>query len=215
VELRTQDSGLRTIWMPTVDDTVIAVADVYASALLNLTEAAGTSAAVRDELAELAAYIAKDQAFRNFLESPAVDSEARKKTLEKLFRGRVIDVLLDTLQVMNAKGRSGIVPTLHERFRLLVEAVRGEVDVHVTTAAPLSEELRTKLLDVLRRHTGKKPELIERVEPNLIGGLVVRVGDEKIDGSVAHKLATMRGSLLERASREIHSGKQYFEGVAV
>ena len=70
---------------------------------------------------------------------------------------------------------------------------------------------RQALLDALRKHTGKEPILTERTDSSLIGGLVLHAGDERIDFSVQRKLAGLRSTLFARASREIHSGRTYFE----
>jgi F-type H+-transporting ATPase subunit delta len=198
--------------MAVVDDTTIAVADVYAAALLVITEQKRTSTEVRDQLAELAAYIEKDLALADFLASPVVNTDARAHVIERAFRGRLDDTLVDGLQVLNQKGRTGIIPTLYARYRLKLEQIRGEVDVYVTSATPLNDKLRSRIVDVLRRYTGKKPELIERVDAGILGGLSVRIEDEKIDSTVARRLEVLRQALLERASREIHTGQQYFEG---
>lgn len=192
---------------------MIAIADVYAAALLATAEEQGNATEVREQLAGLAAYIAQEPALADFLASPVVDTEARAGVMERAFRGRLDDVLADTLQVLNKKGRAEIIPTLYERYRLKLEEIRGEVDVYVTTATPLNDKLRSRIIDVLRRYTGRKPELIERIDPGIIGGLSVRIEDEKIDSTVARRLALMRQMLLDRASREIHTGKEYFEGV--
>ena len=199
--------------MATTDDTVIAIADSYAQALLELSEERGNSDEVLAELGELAAYLEKDAALADFLASPAVDEEARQAAMEKMFRNRMNDLLLDTLQVLNAKGRSSIVPALHERYRLALERARGAVDVQVTTAVPLTNELRDRLGQTVARRTGLRPLLTEEVDSSLLGGLVVQIGDEKLDGSVSNRLRQLREALRDRASREIHAGKEYFEGV--
>ena len=79
----------------------------------------------------------------------------------------------------------------------------------VTSAVPLGADARERLTKAMQARTGKKPQLIERVDESLLGGLVVQVGDEKLDCSVAHRLATLRESFRERASREIQAGTAY------
>lgn len=199
--------------MATTDDTVIAIADSYAQALLELSEERGNSDEVLAELGELAAYLGKDAALADFLASPAVDEESRQAAMEKMFRNRMNDLLLDTLQVLNVKGRSSIIPTLYERYRSALERARGAVDVQVTTAVPLTDELRDRLGQTVARRTGLRPLLTEEVDPSLLGGLVVQIGDQKLDGSVSNRLRQLREALRDRASREIHAGKEYFEGV--
>ena len=89
------------------------------------------------------------------------------------------------------------------------------MEVHVRTATPLTAELREKLTALAARRTGREPYLIETVDESLIGGLVMRIGDEKFDASVATKLKVLRGALSNRASREIHSGRSFWEDAPV
>jgi len=198
--------------MATVDDTEITIADSYAAAVLELAEAAGASEDLLEEFGGLVAALEQEETLRYFLISPAVDDDARREGLEKAFRGQASDLLVNTLQVLNAKGRMQILPTLYERYRLALEEIRGEIDVEITTALPLPDALREPLTESLRRRTGKTPRLIEKVDDSVLGGLIVQIGDEKLDGSAAHHLRLLRGTLRERASREIHAGKDYLEG---
>ena len=197
--------------MPTLDENVIAIADAYATALLELTEQRGLSDATLDELVALTEGMERDETLREFMTSAAIDDDVRCRTMEKAFRGRMSDLLLNTLQVMNAKGRSSIVSAVRDRFRLALARVRGQVDVQVTTAYPLTSKLRRRLVDILGRLTGRQPVLFERVDESVLGGLVVQIGDEKLDASVSRQMQLLRESLKERASREIHAGKEYFE----
>jgi len=197
--------------MATTDDTIIAIADAYAEALLDLSESQANSDQILEELAGLAACFEKDQAVAEFFSSPVVDEQVRRDALNKMFRGRISDLLADTLQIMNSKGRAAIVPALYERYRLALEQLRGEVDVHVTSAHPLSSTQRERLHQVVGRRTGRTPQLIERVDPAVLGGLVVQIDDQKLDCSVAHGLHALRASLADRASRETYAQTAYFE----
>ncbi len=197
--------------MPQTDD--ILIADSYAVALLELTESKGVSAEVLEELGELVSGMDREPALRDLLTSPTVDDEGRSKVMESAFRGRMSDLLLNTLLVMNDKGRLAIVETLLERFRLAIGRARGQVDVRVTSAVALSAGGRSELSAALEKITGKTPILVERIDASLLGGLVIQIGDKKLDGSVATRLANLRAALADRASREVHSGKEYVEGM--
>ncbi|HUU83422.1 MAG TPA: ATP synthase F1 subunit delta [Phycisphaerae bacterium] len=191
----------------------IAIADAYAEALLELSEERGNSDAILTELGEVAGLIEKDAVLADFLASPAVDEQEREAELEKIFRGRMNDLLLDTLQVVNAKDRASIIPAIYERYRLALQRARGDVDVRVTTAVPLTRKLLDRLRETLKRRTGRKPLINEEVDASLLGGLVVQIGDEKLDCSISSRLRRLRQAMRGRASREIHAGKDYFEAV--
>jgi F-type H+-transporting ATPase subunit delta len=85
--------------------------------------------------------------------------------------------------------------------------------VQVSSARPLSDAQRDSLAAAVRERTGLEPSFTETVDPSLVGGLVVQIGDEKTDGSVVTRLRNLGEALLDRASREIHSGT-YVEGTA-
>lgn len=195
--------------MANVTDKEIAVARVYSDALLQLAESKGEADDLLAELLELVRYLDRDSAFENFLSSPRIDVQAREKTIEKIFRNRVSDLLVDALQVLNRKERLALLRAVVETYRLAHEELRGRIDVHVTTAVPLSEKMRERLAEVASRHAGKHAELVETVDETILGGMVVRIGDEKFDSSVAARLKTLGVALAERASQEVHSDKSY------
>ncbi|MFH0983733.1 MAG: ATP synthase F1 subunit delta [Planctomycetota bacterium] len=193
--------------MATVDQRALAIADEYTQAALALAEAQGVADTFLSELGEFAAFMMADETFTNFMESPVLDADTRDGVLERTCRGKMNDLLLDTLLVLNRRGRAELVPLFHERFRRALERKRNEVEVLVTTAHPLTAELRERLIPVLARHTGRTPRLVETVDPAVIAGVRVQIEDELLDNTAASHLRRLRGALLERASRDLHEGK--------
>jgi F-type H+-transporting ATPase subunit delta len=184
------------------------VARVYARAMLELAaaEGEGKEDELLAELEELGSAIAGDAELATFLSSPLVAEQARAEVLEKVFRGHASDLLVDSLEVINHKGRLGLLPPIIEAYRGEYRELRGLVDAHVTTAVPLAPAQRTRLAKALAGFTGKQPELIERVDPAILGGLVVEVAGEKIDGSLATRLRDVGEALAQRAAQELHRG---------
>lgn len=130
--------------------------------------------------------------------------------LDRLFEEEMSEVLLDTLQVMNRKGRSGLVRALAEAYRQEFEDRTGQVSVSVRTAVALSEALRQQLQEATSKFTGREASLIETVDESLIGGMILQVGDQKIDSSVARELRQLENQLLDRASQESRNDETYF-----
>lgn len=195
--------------MPKISDKEIALANVYADAVLTLAESQGAADSLLEELRDLAGLLDKDAELDTFFSSPMIDAAVRGRSIEKIFRGRGSDLFVDTIQVLNRKGRLGMFRAITEAYRNAHETLRGRVEVHVTTAVPLSETLRASLVNAARAHTGKEPTLIEKVDQSLIGGLVVRVGDTKLDMSVATRIDKLARMLSERASQEVHGERSY------
>lgn len=197
--------------MARLDEHQLAVAGVYARALQVLASDRTEADQFETELAELAGLLAANPELESYLSSPLVDADGRAATLEKALRRRASELVVNTLQVMNGKGRLGLLPALAEAYRLENEYQRGEVDVEVTTAIELSDELRRRIAVSASRYAGRTAHLIEKVDPELLGGLVLKIGDRKIDSSLARQIHDARESLAERASHELHGEKSYFD----
>lgn len=191
------------------DDRQLAVARVYARSLLDLAAETGATEAVAGELAVAAELAQTNAELKDFFGSPLIGTEERRRTIEKIFRGRASDLVVDALQVINRKGRLGLIGAIAESYRREDKLRRGIVDVHVTTAVPLGDAMRTRLKKALDERTGRQALLLERVDATIIGGLILQVDDDKIDASVTKELAKLSGLLAERASREILSGKSH------
>ncbi len=198
--------------MPTGDDIRIAVARIYAKAMLDSAEAAGEADAHMAELTALLAALDRTRDLADLFLSRSIDDEARRAILEKL-RGKMSDRMLNTLQVLNGKGRLNLFRHICEEYRLELQRRREEIDVHVTTAVPLPDRLRSRLEQMAADLSGRRPRLVEAVDASLIGGMMVQIEDDKYDVTVRRQLRQLRAELLERAAREIHSGKPYFEDV--
>jgi F-type H+-transporting ATPase subunit delta len=195
--------------MANVEDQRGGVAQVYAEAILALAEEQGVADEILDELGGLADLAAKDRAFESFLASPLVEPQARARTFEKILRGRASDLLVDALQVINRKGRLGLLPAIAAAYRAAHRRLRGRIQVFVASAVPLTEALRARLGEAAARYSGRTPELVESVDVKLLGGMVVRVRDERIDSSVKTRLRGLSEALLRRASQEVQSGSRY------
>jgi F-type H+-transporting ATPase subunit delta len=186
-----------------------ALARVYAEALAAV--AGAELAALDGELAGLVELFEREPRLERLFANPLVDAGDKRALLERALRGRASDALVDALQVMRAKGRLGLVRAVaHELHELHLER-EGRIEVLVVSAVPLEAEQRAALETAAARRTGKQPILVERVDPTLLGGLVVSIGDDKIDSSVTAELARLERDLMGRAARELHSGKSYFQ----
>ncbi|MCB1034387.1 MAG: ATP synthase F1 subunit delta [Acidobacteria bacterium] len=196
--------------MASFDDKMLAVARVYSDAMLQLATQRGEAESLEAELRELSHLLETDTALESFLSDPLLDDKRRGESLERIFRGKASDLLVDSLQVLNRKRRLGLLPAVAETYREAASDYRGEVDVHLTSAVSLSEEQRARVKKAVEKKMGRRARLIEKVDPSLIGGMIVRIRDRKADATVVSRLRSLSEALLSRGSREIHSG-QYVE----
>lgn len=192
--------------MPEILDKLVTLADPYAQALFNLACAAGRSAVVFDELRELVQLSRSEPAFAAFLTSQALDAERRAAGLERMFRGRLDDLTLNTLLVMNQHGRHGLLAALLRAYELRMERAANEVEVQVSSAVELDEQMRRQIEQTAAELTGKRPLVRYTVEAELLGGLVVRIGDWRYDNSLRQQIRAARARMLERSERGLEIG---------
>ncbi len=188
-------------------DKELSLARVYAEAML--AAAAGREQAFVDDLEALTSLLDSEPGFEAVLANPLIDSAGKRALIDKALRGQLSETLVDGLQVMRRKGRLHLVRELAEVVRAIWLERQGKVEVRVASAVALTPALREELSRAVGARLGKRPVLVERVDPRLLGGLVVRAGDAKIDSSVASAVARIEADLLSRASIELHSGKSY------
>lgn len=193
--------------MANINNKAIALARIYANAILELAESQSAADGLRDELLELGKYLETHPEVAEFFASPTVDTSERRDFIEKSFRGRVSELLADSLQVINRKDRLGLLEVIVEQYRQAHAELRGCVDVLVRSAVTLDDTQRVEIRKAALQYSGKKPELVEMVDPDMLGGLIIQIGDLKFDDSVATRLHQMSTSLAERGAKEIHSGK--------
>jgi F-type H+-transporting ATPase subunit delta len=197
---------------PTVlDDTARHVARVYAQALLNTAAKRGQADAVLDELRGIVHDVfGRDPFFELYLASAAVARDRKDDLLRKIFQGRVSDTLLDGLLVLNQHGRLDLLRGVADVYGELFDRRHNRTRVDVRSAVPLTEEQLGRLRGELRDFLRKEPILQTRVDPDLIGGLVVQVEDWLYDASVRGRLRDIRDHLIERSSHAIQGGRDRF-----
>ena len=187
--------------MPDSIDQLEAVADVYAAALFSVAAERDMVQSVREELDDFVQLQEADADFASFMAAGSIDSERRAASLEKLFRGRLSDDVLNMLLVMNRNGRGELVEHVLRRFVVRQENAAGEVEVTATSAVELDEQQRNEVTERAADLSGRTPIMEWAVEPKIIGGLVLQIGDLRYDNSVRRQLAAVRSSLFERSQR--------------
>ena len=180
----------------------LAIADVYAAALYKLAAETGQADDVRAEIEELVRMAATDPQLAAFLSSSSIDAEDREHSLEKMFRGRLSDMVLNTLQVLNRRDRLELLPALARTYVSRLEADRGQIKVTVTSAVALDAGQKAQAEQVATALSGKKPIIDYIVDPDILGGLVLQIGDRRLDNSLRQQLATAQQRLLEQTARQ-------------
>lgn len=181
------------------DESAGEVTRNYADALLAaLGDDAGSAL---DELDELVADVVRGQPrFAELMQSPSLGSADRDRILVELFEGRANPTIVNFLRVLNRHGRLGLLSSVAGRARAAWDKKQGRRPVTVRSAVPLDDAQRTALEGRLSSLIGATPVLTLEVDPSLIAGLVVQVGDDVYDASVRTRLRRLRDRLIERKS---------------
>ncbi|MHC5111802.1 MAG: ATP synthase F1 subunit delta [Planctomycetota bacterium] len=197
--------------MAAITDEAMVVATVYAESMLDLAEQVGEGDFLLEELLHLAQLLEQDDALARFFSTPTVDTQTRKESIEKIFRGRASDILVNSLQVLNEKERLDIFSAVAVAYQEEHRKLRGQVQVEVVTAVPLAESARERIKAMTAKYAGKEVLLVERIDESLVGGLIVQLGDKKFDGSVVRGIRRMNEKLHDRAISELQTTAAYVE----
>jgi F-type H+-transporting ATPase subunit delta len=177
------------------------IASRYAQALVTATKARNVLADAADSYAAVVQLVAKNPALTSFLEGPQVPEDEKKELLNNLFGGRIEPVLLNFFQLLVDKNRIEYLSDIGEVFARLAEEERGFARAVVTTAIPLASDLEQALSAKLATLIGSKIILEKKINPAVIGGVSVTVGDQVIDGTVRTQLDQLRNHLLKTSLR--------------
>jgi F-type H+-transporting ATPase subunit delta len=168
----------------------------YSRAIFEIAQEEDKLVPYGKELADIRAGLDSVPAAMAFLTNPVVETKAKKDLLTKLFQGEVSEDIYHFLLLLVDKRRIGLIDAIEEQYRAMSNKARGIVIADVTTAGKASEEQQKKIQSRLAEVTGKTVELRLHENPALIGGVVVKIGDRRIDGSIAGRLETLKKELL-------------------
>ncbi len=171
------------------------VARVYAETLLRFAEREGALDQAMEGLSALDAAIAADREFARFLEAPQITADDKRSLLRSVFEERLHPVMMRFLDLVVAKHREPLLPEIATAWREILDRRANRQGATVTTAVPADPALLVRLQAALEKATGKTISLEERVDPRLLGGVVVRTGDLVMDASLKTRLATLRHRL--------------------
>ncbi len=170
----------------------------YAAGLLELARAEGVVARVSDELYRIARALETSADLRLTLGDPRLPLERKHGVVADLLGGRVLPLTLNLVNFVVAAGHSRDLPAIADELAARAAAERDRVVAEVRTAFELDEETVQRLAEALSRATGKQVEVKTVIDPSLVGGVVARVGDTVIDGSLRHRLEGLRQALQRR-----------------
>jgi F-type H+-transporting ATPase subunit delta len=164
----------------------------YAEALFRVVQAEGELDRVEDELFRFGKLLESNHELKQALSDQTLDRTQRAKMLEELLHDKVSPHTLGLLTFIVVQGRARQLPQILEEVSELAAAARNSVVAEVRSAVPLDADQRKKLADALSKATGKNVEVKVLVDPSVVGGVVAKIGDTIIDGTVRHRLEQLR-----------------------
>ena len=202
--------------MISTSHTIDEVARVYARSIFELAEQAGGEDkihAIGDELEAVAEMVRSDHEIGEFFRSPIIDTARRRETLRRVLDGQVSDTVLRFILVLNDKGRLGRICDVAEAFVEIAHERFGRVEVDVfTTEGSLDSGQIDSLRERIVKRLGREPVFHQYVDKSMIGGLILRIGDQLIDGSVRGRLRRFREDLRNEGAAAVRDQPERFLG---
>jgi F-type H+-transporting ATPase subunit delta len=197
--------------VPLEQDTVLTtnvrqarIARVYVESLLPIATRDGQAESLGDELDGLVRNVlGQHPNVAAFFTSPALTRRAREPILAAALKDTASPLLRKFVGVLNQNNRLDLLPAIAAAYREVLDEQAGRVRVWVRSAAPLGDAERDELRQALTASLGKEPILAVRVDPELLGGLMIQVGDRVYDSTVRSRLDALRTQLLARGSNVV------------
>lgn len=173
-----------------------ALAKKYAAALLALAKETGTLEEVEQELAQIGEIVQQNPELTGFLRNQLISREAKKEVVERIFTQHLNPMVMRFLGVVIDRGRIALLPDIIDVYLELSHVERNIAEAQVRLAVDLTDEEETRLIRELTELTGKEIYLEKTIDPSILGGMIVTIGDRRIDGSLKRQLHEMKTTLL-------------------
>ncbi len=192
------------------DITVEKIAKVYAEAFASAANQAGLLDESITEYESFVDLLHSQPTFEEILASAMVSSEEKRTLLEKTVTSQASPMFRSYLDVLARRNRLDLLRPIYYECRLLLEKWRGRIPVTITTAVVIEPQILGELSEKLRQVLGGEPVIKSTVDPETIGGLVVRVGDTIYDASILTQLKNVRQQMIDRSANEIQRRRDSF-----
>jgi ATP synthase F1 delta subunit len=174
------------------------IARVYARSLFEVAKEQGTLDTVREQLGQIADALSEDRELQVFFFSPYFSTEEKKEGLAKVIEG-ADPAVLNFLELLVEKHRSPALFRIRRAYEELWQHENKLLPVTITSAVELDDEIARRIGDQIGEQTGQRVELTKTVDPDIIGGLVLRVGNSILDASIRNRLDNLRKNVATAA----------------
>jgi F-type H+-transporting ATPase subunit delta len=171
----------------------IRVASRYVKSLLGLAVEKNALDKVHQDMNLFSQVCDENRAFTLMLRNPIIKHDKKRDILEKIFKGKVHALTLSIFDVITRKNREPLLPEIAKEFHVAYNDYHNIGAASVTTATAIDKTLRAEIEQIVKKLSDKKQvEIIEKVDPEMIGGFVLNVGDRQVDASIKNKLKALK-----------------------
>lgn len=175
------------------------VATRYAKSLLDLSVEKGQLEAVYADMVQVKEVCEHYREFVLFLNSPIINSDKKIAVIKAVFEGKFNPITDGFLTIVAAKRRESVIPEMAASFVEQYKSHKNILTAVVTSAKGLDEATKQKALDLIKSQLNGEVELVEKIDNNIIGGFVLKIGDKQLDKSVARQLSNLKKELTNKA----------------
>ncbi|MEQ8903665.1 ATP synthase F1 subunit delta [Ekhidna sp.] len=164
----------------------------YATPILELAEEKKILDNVKEDMDVFLAVCEENKDFALMLKSPIISHLKKAEILKKIFTGKVNELTLQAFDIVTRKNRESLLDKIAEEFLHLYNVKKGLEEVSVTTSIELDADMRKAFEKLAKEISGKEPLLKEKVDPEIVGGYILKMGDRQLDDSVSGQLKDIK-----------------------
>lgn len=169
----------------------------YAKAFFSLSKEKNQLADAKNDMELISSVCRESDDFRFLLESPVVNTSIKTSLISQVFKGKITDSTMNFLRLIVENKRENHIPEICRYFLDMVRRHQGILSAVITFASSADQDLLEKIKSILKKELGSEIELTGKINPAIIGGLIIRVDDKQLDGSISTQLKKIRTSFLE------------------
>lgn len=177
------------------------IARVYASSIFDIAKEKNILPQVEEELKAVSDIIAEDETFRNYLNTPGITKDIKKEFIDKVFAGKISEYIVNLLKLLIDNSRQTVINEIYEALVELNDIANNRQRITVITQSNLNATLLDKIKLEIGKKLGKEIIVTEQVDESILGGIIIKIGDLVIDGSLAKGLKNIRRNLLNSKVR--------------
>jgi len=169
----------------------------YAKSLIDLAVEKGVLETVYEDMNGISKTVSDSRELQLLLQSPIIKPDAKQNILKQVFQSKVSDLTNSFIAIITDKGREQLLGGIAEAFIQQYKSHNNLVQAEVISAAPLDAEANAQVQAILAKISTDTAEIIETIDPSILGGFILKVGDKMIDSSVASQLKELKREFTE------------------